>query len=219
MSRLMTFLFLFLSVTIHAETHVLAFAGSTRSDSVNKKLIHEAAEIARQQGATVKVIDLKDYPMPFYDADSEAKEGMPFHAKQFRDLLLQNQVIIIASPEYNGSLSGVLKNAIDWASRSESSKPSTDAFKGKKFVIMSASPGGGGGFNGLVHLRAILGNIGGVVVAQQLTIPYAYAAFDQLGHLKNAQEKEELRQLITQALKPQTIDTTPSITPTIKKHR
>lgn len=194
-------LFITLSMTLQAEMHVLAFAGSTRSDSVNKKLVVEAADIARQSGAVVKVIDLKDYPMPFYDADFETKQGLPFNAKQFRQLLLENQIILIASPEYNGSLSAVLKNALDWASRSEDAKPSREAFKGKKFVIMSASPSGEGGTRGLAQLRSIIESIGGTVVEQQLTLPNAYTAFDHQGHLKDAKQKEQLHQLITQALK------------------
>jgi NAD(P)H-dependent FMN reductase len=134
--------------------------------------------------------------MPFYDEDLEKKEGMPVKAKQFRKLMIQNDVILIASPEYNGSLSGVLKNAIDWASRSEEGGSSRDAFKGKKFAIMSASPGAGGGARGLVHLRAIIGNIGGQVVSQQVVVPDSFNAFDVQGHLKDQKLKMELQQLV-----------------------
>lgn len=189
-----------ISAHVSAEVKVLAFAGSTREDSVNKKLVLEAASYARQMGAKVTVIDLKDYSMPLYDEDLEAKQGMPAKAKQVRDLMINNQVILIASPEYNGSLSATLKNVIDWASRSEDKRPSRQAFQGKKFVIMSASPGSGGGARGLAHLRTIIENIGGTVVPQQVTLPDAYNAFDEQGHLKNPKTKADLQQLVKTAL-------------------
>lgn len=189
------------SATLSAETQVLAFAGGLRKDSANKKLVAEAANLARQMGANVTVIDLREYPLPFYDADLEAKEGMPANAQKLRQLMGRSQVILIASPEYNGSLTAVLKNAIDWASRSEKGGSSREAFKGKKFVIMSASPGATGGGRGLVHLRTIIENIGGSVLPGQVVVPDAYNAFDAQGSLKNPQLKKELQELIQQALK------------------
>ncbi len=119
----------------NSEIKVLAVAGSTRDDSINKKLVTEAAHLARQMGSKVTIIDLKDYPMGLYDADIEAKQGMPIKAKQLRQLMIQSQVILIASPEYNGSLSGVLKNAIDWASRSEEGVSSVKHLKEKSLQL------------------------------------------------------------------------------------
>lgn len=179
-----------------AEIKILAFAGSTREDSVNKKLVIEAADLAQQMKATTTVLDLKDYPIPFYDGDLEAEQGMPENAKHLRRLMVQSDIILIASPEYNGSLSGLLKNAIDWASRSEQGGSSREAFKGKKFVIMSASPGSSGRAKGLGHLRAILEHIGGTVMPQQVVVAGAYQAFDEQGHLKDLKVKVELQQLI-----------------------
>lgn len=184
------------SATLSAEVKVLAFSGSTRKDSFNKKLLGEAVNIAREMGDKVKVIDLKDYSMPFYDGDLEEKQGMPSKAKQLRQLMIQSQVILIASPEYNGSLPALLKNAIDWASRSEEGGSSRDAFKGKKFAIMSASPGPTGGARGLAHLRAIIEDVGGTVIPQQVVVPDAYNAFDEQGHLKDPKLRRELQQLI-----------------------
>lgn len=187
--------------TLSAEVNVLAFAGSTREDSVNKKLVAEAAKIAGQMQANVTVIDLKDYPIPFYDGDLEAKEGMPLQAKRFRQLMIQSDIILIASPEYNASVAAVLKNAIDWASRSEDGRSSREAFKDKKFVLMSASPGGSGGSRGLLHLRTILADIGGIVLPEQVTVPNAYNAFDEQGRLKNEKTKKELDQLVETSLR------------------
>ena len=200
MWKLMIVLCVAFSANLSAEIKVLALAGSTRDDSINKKLIVDAANIARQMQATVTVIDLKDYQIPFYNEDLEAKEGMPIKAKQLRQLMIQSDVILIASPEYNGSLSALLKNTIDWASRGENGGSSRDAFKGKKFVIMSASPGPGGGSRGLAHLRTIIENVGGTVVPQQIVVPSAYNAFDEQGHLKNEKIKKEIEQAVHSAI-------------------
>lgn len=200
MWKYMVVLCVALSATLSAEKKVLAFAGSTREDSANKKLIVETANLARQMGANVTVIDLKDYPIPLYDEDLEAREGMPPKAKQLRKLMIQSDVILIASPEYNASLSAVLKNAIDWASRSEEGRSSREAFKGKKFAIMAASPGSSGGARGLVHLRIVLEDIGGTVMPLQVVVPGAYNAFDEKGRLKNEKTKMEIQQLVQTAI-------------------
>lgn len=180
-----------------AETRVLAFAGSTRKDSYNKALLNDAVEIAKEMGAKVTVIDLKDYPMPFYDGDLEAK-GMPKIVQKFRTLMVNHDAIIIATPEYNGSVSAVLKNALDWASRSPNGGSSTEAFQGKRFAIMSASPGRGGGARALAHLQTIIQNVGGVVMSTQVTIPNAHNYFSQKDREENPQLKEEINQLLEQ---------------------
>lgn len=186
--------------SLSAQIKVLAFSGSTRQDSLNKKLLSEAVKLARQQGAQVTLIDLKDYPLPFYDGDLESKEGMPAKVKEFRNLMIQSSVIFISSPNYNGSISAVLKNALDWASRGEDGKASREAFKGKKFLIMSASPGKTGGVKGLGHLRSIIENVGGTVVQEQVSLGNAHNAFDNEGHLKDEKTKEELEKAIKAAL-------------------
>jgi chromate reductase, NAD(P)H dehydrogenase (quinone) len=186
--------------TLLAEQKVLAFSGSTRADSYNKKLVLQAADIAKQMGATVTVIDLKDYPMPFYDGDLEEKNGLPEKAKQLRDLMKNSDAIIIASPEYNSSVSAVLKNTLDWASRGEKGGYSPDAFQGKKFAIMSASPGQGGGARGLVHLKQIIENVGGKVVSIKVSVKQAHTAFDEKGALINPAVKNELRDEIQELL-------------------
>ena len=189
-----------LSTALQAEINVLAFSGSLRDDSVNKKLVIEAANFAKQLGAKVTVLNLKDYAMPFYDQDLEDREGLPPKAREFRNLLIQSQVVIIASPEYNGSVSAVLKNALDWASRDDDANPSREGFKGKKFLLLSASPGRSGGTRGLVHLRAIIENIGGTVLQNQVSVPNAYDAFNEQGQLKDPQLRTQLQQSVRSAL-------------------
>ena len=168
-----------------ATPKILAFAGSTRTGSFNKKLIHLAAEAARSAGAEVTLIDLRDYPLPLFDEDLEAAEGLPENAKKLKALMREHQGFMISSPEYNSSISGVLKNSIDWASRAETDdEPPLVAFRGKTAALMSASPGALGGLRGLVTLRSVLGNIGIIVLPDQVAIPKAYEAFDDTGKLK-----------------------------------
>ena len=186
--------------SINAETNVLLFAGSTRKESYNKQLVAEAARLAQQMGANVTVVDLKDYPIPFYDADLEMEEGMPENAKRLRRLMVQSQAIVISSPQYNRSVSAVLKNVLDWASRSEEGTPSREAFKGKKVAILSASPGSKGGAKGLIHLKDIVEDIGGIVLEQQLSLPKAHEAFDEQGNLKDEGAREQLRAIVSQLI-------------------
>jgi len=160
------------------EIKVLAFAGSTRAESFNKKLIEEVAGIARQMGAKVTVIDLKDFSMPFYNADEEAKHGMPENAKRLREHMRQADAIFIATPEYNASLPALLKNTLDWTSRSEKGGSAKgDVFKDKIFVLMSASPGKRGGKRALDHLEFILRDIGATNVSAAISIPEAHLYF------------------------------------------
>ncbi len=189
------------SVSLAAETKVLALSGSTRSGSYNKKLVEEAADVARKMGATVTVVDLKDFPMPFYDADLEKSKGMPENAKKLRNLMIKSDAIIIASPEYNGSVSGVLKNAIDWSSRSEDGNGSRDAFLGKKFALMSASPSKSGGVQGLEHLQFIVERLGGEVVKKEVVVPEAHIAANGQTALENPQIKQDLQVEVQQLLR------------------
>ena len=120
---------------------ILAFAGSTRTESFNKKLIKIGVEGARTAGAEVTLIDLRDFPMPLYDGDLEAASGIPEHGKRLKKLFVEHDGLLISSPEYNSSIPGVLKNAIDWVSRPEPNEPPLVAFGGKVAALMSASPG------------------------------------------------------------------------------
>ncbi len=165
---------------------ILAFAGSTRTASFNKKLVKAAAEAARAAGAEVTLIDLRDYAMPLFDGDLEDAEGLPENAKKLKALMREQDGFLIASPEYNSSISGVLKNTIDWVSRAETDdEPSLAAFRGKAACLMSTSPGALGGLRGLVTVRSILGNIGVTVLPDQVAVPKAHEVFDEAGGLKD----------------------------------
>ncbi|MDE0206546.1 MAG: NAD(P)H-dependent oxidoreductase, partial [Candidatus Tectomicrobia bacterium] len=132
---------------------ILAFAGSTRADSFNKKMVRIAADGARNGGAKVTLVDLRDFAMPVYDGDLEAAEGLPDAAQAFKKLMIANDGFLIAAPEYNSSISAVLKNTIDWVSRPVPDEPRLAAFQGKAAVLMSAAAGGFGGVRSLAHVR------------------------------------------------------------------
>lgn len=174
---------------------ILAFAGSAREASYNKKLVKIAAEGAKAAGAEVTYLDLRDLPMPIYDEDLEAKEGIPENARKFKELLMAHQGLLIASPEYNSSITALLKNVIDWASRPLPEEPMLACFMDKVAAIMSASPGALGGLRGLVHVRSILSNINVLVLPEQKAIPKAFEAFSEDGKLKDPKQQEGVEQL------------------------
>jgi NAD(P)H-dependent FMN reductase len=176
---------------------ILAFAGSAREASYNKLLVKIAAEGARAVGAEVTYLDLRDLPIPLFDEDLEAKEGIPENARKLKELMMGHQGLLIASPEYNGSITAVLKNAIDWASRPLPGEPplALSCFRDKVAALMSASPGGLGGLRGLNHVRSILTGVGVLVLPDQRSISKAYEAFDADGRLKEPQQQAAVEQL------------------------
>jgi chromate reductase len=174
---------------------ILAFAGSTREGSYNKQLLKLAAAAASKAGGDVQVIDLRDLPLPIYDGDLESREGLPENARKLKQLFISHQAILISSPEYNSSVSGVLKNAIDWVSRPAPGEAPLAGFEGKVAGLLSASPGALGGLRGLVHLRAILGNIRVLVLPDQVAVSRANEAFDAEGRLKDPKLQASVEKL------------------------
>src|SRR5579862_2726196 len=169
-----------------SQPKIVAFAGSLRAGSYNKKLLTVAVEAARAAGAEVTVVDLRELALPLFDQDIEDATGLPDGAKKFKTLLRASDGFLIAAPEYNSSITAALKNAIDWVSRPETDdEPSLVAFRGKAAALCSASPGALGGLRGLVTVRSILGNIGVHVLPGQVCISAAYEAFDEGGQLKD----------------------------------
>ncbi|MDG3005919.1 NADPH-dependent FMN reductase [Paludisphaera mucosa] len=169
---------------------ILAFAGSLRRESFNKKLVRIAANAARDAGAEVALIDLEDYPLPLFDQDLEAEQGMPGNGAKLKQIFIDHDGLLVASPEYNTSITADLKNAIDWVSRPAPCEPPLAAFRGKVAALMSASPGALGGLRGLVHLRSILGNIGVVVLPDQIAVARAHEAFRANGSLTDPKQQE-----------------------------
>jgi chromate reductase, NAD(P)H dehydrogenase (quinone) len=169
-----------------AAPRILAFAGNLRRESYNKKLERIAAAGARAAGAEVTEVDLRDYPLPVFDEDLERSAGAPENARKLKQLFVEHQGLLIAAPEYNSSITAVLKNTIDWVSRPVPGEAPLLGFTGKAAVLMSASPGGLGGLRGLVHVRSILGNIGVLVLPDQIAVAKAFEVFADDGALKDA---------------------------------
>ncbi len=177
---------------------ILVFAGSSRRDSFNRKLAAVAAGLAGEAGADVTHINLGDFPMPLFNQDDEAEHGMPEHAGRLKRLMIEHDGFIIASPEYNSAFSPLLKNCIDWVSRSEPDEDgSLNAYRGKFAAIMAASPGALGGLRGLVMLRMLLSNLSVHVIPSQLAISQAFKAFDDDGNLVEERKLESVRGIVT----------------------
>jgi len=175
---------------------ILAFGGSLRAESFNQKIAVLAAEGAREAGAEVTVIALRDYPMPLFDEDLESADGMPENARKLKELFLAHDGLIIASPEYNSTISAALKNAIDWVSRAtETSEPPLVALAGKTAAILAASPGGYGGSRGLAQLRPFLQNINITVIESQITIPKVHENIGADGSFENEDIANSVRLL------------------------
>jgi chromate reductase, NAD(P)H dehydrogenase (quinone) len=174
---------------------ILVLAGSTRKDSIHRKLARLAVEALHAVGVDATFADLRDYTMPVYDGDLEAEQGLPPAAKALKELARSSDGFVIASPEYNGSFPAVLKNSIDWISRPEPGERSLEVFRGKVAAILSASPGPGGGRRVLKHLRELLEMIGVSVIPQELSIARAGDAIDQAGRLVRLEDIEGLAAL------------------------
>lgn len=174
---------------------ILAFAGSQRKKSFNAKLVAIAAEGAREAGADVTILDLRDYPLPLFDQDLEQESGAPDNVALLKRMFLDHDGLLISSPEYNSSITPLLKNVIDWVSRPAEGEPMLAAYQGKVAALMAASPGGLGGLRGLVHVRSILSSIGVLVLPEQVAVSRAFEAFDNAGQLKDEKQQDRVKGL------------------------
>jgi NAD(P)H-dependent FMN reductase len=167
---------------------ILAFAGSTREASLNKRLVRLASDAARAAGAEVTLIDLRDFPMPHYDGDLEAGEGLPASAYALKELFKTHDGLLISAPEYNGGMSGMLKNTIDWISRRGHDDRIVTAFSGKIAGLMAVGSSAHGGLRGLGQLRHVLTSVGVLVIPQQRAVGGGAAAFGEDGLKDPAQQ-------------------------------
>ena len=174
---------------------ILVLAGSARQDSVHRKVARQVVEALREAGAEATLADLREFPMPIYDGDLEAGEGLPPAARTLKELARSHDGFAIASPEYNGSFPALLKNALDWISRPEPGERPLEVFRGKVAAILSASPGPGGGRRGLRHLRELLEMMNVRVIPQELAIARSGAALDVAGRLARTEDLTALREL------------------------
>ena len=162
---------------------VLAFSGSTRRDSFNRKLISAAAAALRDRGVDVMLVNLADYPMPIYNGDLEASDGLPENARRLRELARERDGYLISSPEYNSSFTPLLKNTLDWMSRNEQGQGSLDVYHGKTAALLGASNGQLGALRSILQLRWMLENIGVLVLPNVVAVSKAASAFGPGGEL------------------------------------
>ena len=174
---------------------ILAFSGSLREKSFNKKLLQIAVEAARSAGAEVEVLDLRDFEAPIYDGDREEREGIPPKILEFTELVHAADGLLISCPEHNGAVTAALKNTLDWASRDRKGPEEKFCFDGKLVGLLGATPGRLGAARGLANLEVILKNIGATVIETQMGLAKAHDAFDENGHLRDSEQDQQTQQL------------------------
>lgn len=179
---------------------ILAFAGSLRENSYNRRVLNIAIEGARAAGAEVTLIDLRDFPMPAFNSD-DYEAHFDENAARLQDIINEHDGFLIASPEYNGSMPGGMKNAIDWASRpSEKYKTSVEVFKGKTAAIMTASPGSFGGIRSLSHMRGMFTIMFVHVLPTEIAVTFANQKFDGDGTEMTDEKTKKILQDLGAAL-------------------
>lgn len=157
---------------------ILALAGSYRENSYNKRVLSVAVEGARAAGADVTVIDLRDFPLPVLNMDEVEANGFDKNALRLQDAFAEQDGILVASPEYNASIPGGLKNAIDWASRKSEKYGMNEVFHGKVAAMITASPGSFGGIRCLSHFRGVFSIMGVNVLPSEIAVGFVSGMFD-----------------------------------------
>ncbi len=165
--------------------NVLVFGASLRSESLNVRLASAAAQVIRAKGGTADVATMQDFDCPSYDQDLETDQPLPLGAERLKDRLLAADAFLIAAPEYNASMSGSLKNIIDWTSRFR-----PQPFNGRQGFLMSASPSMVGGNRGLWALRIPLEHLGARVYPDMFSLAQAHEALAADGSIADATLKK-----------------------------
>ncbi len=178
---------------------LLAFCGSARRDSINRRLLGLAVAHARSLGAEVTELALTPSLLPLYDGDLEAAEGLPAAARELKAQFAGHDGFLIASPEYNGFFTPLLKNTIDWVSRPLADAP--PPFAGKTAALFAASAGVLGGIRGLPHLRLLLSNLGVTVAPGQMALGRADQAYAADGQLADASQRAMLEKCVADLLR------------------
>jgi chromate reductase len=170
---------------------ILLFAGSLRKDSLNKKVVRYTDKMLKNiLDIESTIVDLQKFNIPLYDGDIESR-GIPEGVQNLAKYVASSDALIISSPEYNGGMSGPLKNTIDWLSRV---KPMP--LKAKPILLLGASPGAFGATQGLAHARVPFEKLGNFVYPQAMGFPRAHEAFDENEDLKDSDQADKLQKLI-----------------------
>lgn len=168
---------------------ILAIAGSLRQGSYNRGLLRAAKELA-PEWVEVQFFDIGT--VPFFNEDLEAA-GDPEPVQRFKEAIHNANAVLIATPEYNGVVPGVLTNAIDWASR----PTGRSVLRNKPVAVMGAVLGRAGSANAQAALRGVLSRVGAIVVPDpQVLVPRASRLFDEQVNLRDEETREEIRQLV-----------------------
>ena len=178
---------------------LLAFCGSARSASCNRRLLAAAVTAARGAGATITEFDLRPNLLPLYDGDLEAQHGLPPAARELKQLFAAHDGFLIASPEYNGFFPPLLKNTLDWVSRPAADLPAP--YAGKTAGLLAAAPGALGGIRCLPHLRLLLSNLGVTVSPAQLALGQADKAFADDGRLADSRQQDMLEKVVADLIR------------------
>ncbi len=169
---------------------ILAFSGSARRESLNRKLLAVAVQAARDAGGEVTLVDLNEFELPLYHGDLEDAQGMPANATRLIEMITKHSALLIASPEYNSMFTPLLKNTIDWCTRGDD-----NPFIGKVAAVVSASPGALGGARSMKLAQQLLLHLGCHVVPGAAILPHANKAFDPEGKLTDARALKSVQSL------------------------
>src|SRR5689334_6187407 len=180
---------------------ILIIPGSLRSGSHNVKLAAAAAHEFALAGVQVSRISLADFPLPIYDADLQAKSGVPKHAVNLKRMLGAHQGILFVTPEYNSSVPALVKNTIDWITRVQDPHEARgQVFRERFFAIAAASEGRLGGTRALAALRLILSACHATVIPNQLALSFADQAYDDRDRLRHPADIEAMNALVRQLI-------------------
>jgi len=182
-----------------AQPKILVFAGSVRTGSYNARLAARAAKELVLAEAEVTLISLADYPMPLYDGNAESANGPPENAFRLKRQFAMHQGVFITSPEYNASITPLLKNTLDWVSRvREAKERPLAAYRDRAFALGAASNGSYGGMRSLMALRQVLElGCGALVIPEQVVVREAAQAFDEADNLKDERTATALKTAVS----------------------
>src|SRR5436309_4253299 len=184
-----------------AALKILVIPGSLRTGSHNAKLAAVAAYQFAQAGAEVTRISLGDFPLPIYDGDLQTKSGVPKNAINLKRMIGAHHGVLIVTPEYNSSVPPLVKNAIDWVSRVQDAHEARgQVFRGPTFAIAAASESRLGGARALAALRLVLTACHAAVIPNQIALPFAAEAYDDMDGLKHPADSEALRAMVRQLI-------------------
>jgi chromate reductase, NAD(P)H dehydrogenase (quinone) len=176
--------------------HILGLCGSARDGSLNLQFLKTALAKAEALGAQVELFDLTANPIPLYDPNLEAASGYPASVLALKDRLRACDGVIFASPEYNAAMTPLTKSMIDWASRGSKELGSRNEWAGKPVGLISAGPGGFGGFRSLASLRPVFVEVSALALPEQCSLGRAHEAYHEDGTLKDARTEGFLQSMV-----------------------